>query len=194
VGLIDPRVGKEFYAVVQLRKENTAGTMFNLVGFQTHLTFPEQRRVFRMIPGLENAEFLRYGVMHRNTYLNSPGLLRADYSMCRRPEVFFAGRMTGVEGYVESAGSGLLAGINAANRVLGKDALICPEETMIGAMAAYVSKGTTGSFAPMNANFGIIAPLGYKVKGGKVARYTVYAERALAAIKNFGQNPDGEEK
>ena len=123
-----------------------------------------------MIPGLENAEFLRYGVMHRNTYLNSPGLLQADYSMCSRPEVFFAGQMTGVEGYVESAGSGLLAGINAANRVLGKDAMICPEETMIGAMAAYVSRGGIGDFAPMNANFGLVPPLGYRVRGGKAAK------------------------
>ena len=188
VGLIDPRVGKEFYAVVQLRKENTAGTMFNLVGFQTHLTFPEQRRVFRMIPGLENAEFLRYGVMHRNTYLNSPGLLQADYSMCSRPEVFFAGQMTGVEGYVESAGSGLLAGINAANRVLGKDAMICPEETMIGAMAAYVSRGGIGDFAPMNANFGLVPPLGYRVRGGKAAKNEKLAERALLAIDALLQN------
>jgi len=182
VGLIDPRVGKEFYAVVQLRKENTAGTMFNLVGFQTHLTFPEQRRVFRMIPGLENAEFLRYGVMHRNTYLNSPGLLCADYSMQSRPTVFFAGQMTGVEGYVESAGSGLLAGINAANRVLGREALICPEETMLGAMAAYVSRGGIGDFAPMNANFGLVPPLGYRVRGGKSAKNEKLAQRALEAI------------
>ena len=182
VGLIDPRVGKESYAVVQLRKENREGTMFNLVGFQTHLTFPEQRRVFRMIPGLENAEFLRYGVMHRNTYLNSPGMLDNTYAMNTRPDVFFAGQMTGVEGYVESAGSGLLAGINAANRALGKDKLILPPETMMGAMADYVSRGGTGDFAPMNANFGIVTPLGYRVKGGKVAKNEKLAERALAII------------
>ena len=182
VGLIDPRVGREAYAVVQLRKENTAGTMFNLVGFQTHLTFPEQRRVFRMIPGLENAEFLRYGVMHRNTYLNSPDVLNADYSMRTRPTLFFAGQMTGVEGYVESAGSGLVAGINAARRAQGSDALIFPEETMLGAMAAYVSRGGVGAFAPMNANFGIIPPLGYRVKGGKAAKNEKLAERALEAI------------
>ena len=182
VGLIDPRVGKESYAVVQLRKENTAGTMFNLVGFQTHLTFPEQRRVFRMIPGLENAEFLRYGVMHRNTYLNSPALLDADYSMRNRPSIFFAGQMTGVEGYVESAGSGLLAGINAANRLLGKARLICPEETMLGAMAAYVSRGGIGDFSPMNANFGLVPPLGYRVRGGKAAKNEKLAQRALEAI------------
>ena len=182
VGLIDPRVGEESYAVVQLRKENREGTMFNLVGFQTHLTFPEQRRVFRMIPGLENAEFLRYGVMHRNTYLNSPGMLDNTYAMVERPNVFFAGQMTGVEGYVESAGSGLLAGINAANRALGKDKLALPAETMLGAMADYVSRGGTGDFAPMNANFGIVTPLGYRVKGGKVAKNEKLAERALAII------------
>ena len=182
VGLIDPRVGKESYAVVQLRKENREGTMFNLVGFQTHLTFPEQRRVFRMIPGLENAEFLRYGVMHRNTYLNSPGLLDNTYAMNARPDVFFAGQMTGVEGYVESAGSGLLAGINAAHRALGKDKLALPAETMLGAMADYVSRGGTGDFAPMNANFGIVTPLGYRVKGGKVAKNEKLAERALSII------------
>ena len=182
VGLIDPRVGKEAYAVVQLRKENTAGTMFNLVGFQTHLTFPEQRRVFRMIPGLENAEFLRYGVMHRNTYLQSPGLLAADYSMLKSPNTFFAGQMTGVEGYVESAGSGLVAGINAAKRALGEEALIFPEETMLGAMAAYVSRGGVGAFTPMNTNFGIVPPLGYRVKGGKAAKNEKLAERALAML------------
>ena len=182
VGLIDPRVGEEFYAVVQLRKENREGTMFNLVGFQTHLTFPEQRRVFRMIPGLENAEFLRYGVMHRNTYLNSPGLLDNTYAMVARPDVFFAGQMTGVEGYVESAGSGLLAGINAANRALSKDKLILTEETMLGAMAGYVSHGGVGSFTPMNANFGIVNPLGYRVKGGKAVKNEKLAERALGII------------
>ena len=182
VGLIDPRVGEESYAVVQLRKENREGTMFNLVGFQTHLTFPEQRRVFRMIPGLENAEFLRYGVMHRNTYLNSPGMLDNTYAMVERPNVFFAGQMTGVEGYVESAGSGLLAGINAANRALGKDKLALPAETMLGAMADYVSRGGVGDFAPMNANFGIVTPLGYRVKGGKIAKNEKIAERALAII------------
>ena len=182
VGLIDPRVGKESYAVVQLRKENREGTMFNLVGFQTHLTFPEQRRVFRMIPGLENAEFLRYGVMHRNTYLNSPDILDNTYAMNMRPDVFFAGQMTGVEGYVESAGSGLLAGINAANRALGKDKLVLSAETMLGAMADYVSRGGTGAFAPMNANFGIVTPLGYRVKGGKAAKNEKLAERALSII------------
>ncbi len=183
VGLIDPRVGKEFYAVVQLRKENKEGTMYNLVGFQTHLTFPEQRRVFRLIPGLENAEFLRYGVMHRNTYLNSPGLLGADYAMISRPNVYFAGQMTGVEGYVESAASGLIAGINAARRAKGMEALILPRTTMIGAMAQYVQNGSVGSFVPMNANFGIIQMPEKRVKGGKAARNAVIAETAVATIQ-----------
>lgn len=178
VGLVDPRVGHEAYAVVQLRKENAEGSMFNLVGFQTHLTFPEQRRVFRMIPGLENAEFLRYGIMHRNTYMNSPGLLSAYYSMIKRPEVFFAGQMTGVEGYVESAGSGLIAGVNAARLALGLEQVIFPRTMMIGAMADYVSRGSVGDFVPMNANFGIIQPLEKRVKGGKLAKYEVYAQRS----------------
>ncbi|MBR0443255.1 MAG: methylenetetrahydrofolate--tRNA-(uracil(54)-C(5))-methyltransferase (FADH(2)-oxidizing) TrmFO [Clostridia bacterium] len=185
VGLVDPRVGKEAYAVVQLRRENAEGTMFNLVGFQTHLTFPEQKRVFRMIPGLENAEFLRYGVMHRNTYLNSPGLLDATYAMISRPDVFFAGQMTGVEGYVESAGSGLIAGRNAALRARGLDKQVFPRETMLGAMAAYVSEGSVqgkGNFVPMNANFGIIPSLGERVKGGKIAKYERYSARALEAL------------
>ena len=185
VGLIDPRVGKESYAVVQLRKENKEGSMYNLVGFQTHLTFPEQRRVFRMIPGLENAEFLRYGVMHRNTYLSSPGLLGADYAMLERPNVYFAGQMTGVEGYVESAGSGLVAGINAARRAKGQQPLIFPRTTMIGAMALYVQNGSVGSFVPMNANFGIIEMPAKKVKGGKAARNQVIADTAIATIKEM---------
>ena len=186
VGLEDPKTGKEPYAVVQLRKENAEGSMYNLVGFQTHLTFPEQRRVFRMIPGLENAEFLRYGIMHRNTYLNSPEILSPDYSMKNRPNVFFAGQMTGVEGYVESAGSGLVAGINAAKRALGEETLTFPPKTMIGSMAAYVSRGgISGKFTPMNANFGLMPPLDHKVKGGKVARYEVVAARSLEEIDKF---------
>ena len=185
VGLVDKRTGKESYAVVQLRRENAEGTMYNLVGFQTHLTFPEQRRVFGMIPGLENAEFLRYGVMHRNTYLNSPGLLAADYSMINNPEVFFAGQMTGVEGYIESTGSGFVAGLNAAMRVLGKEPVIFPATTMIGAMARYVEMGGNSDFVPMNANFGIVEPLPNRVKGGKVARYEVIAARALEEIEKL---------
>ncbi|MBO4309378.1 MAG: methylenetetrahydrofolate--tRNA-(uracil(54)-C(5))-methyltransferase (FADH(2)-oxidizing) TrmFO [Clostridia bacterium] len=185
VGLTDPRTGKEAYAVVQLRRENEEGTMFNLVGFQTHLTFPEQRRVFRLIPGLENAEFLRYGVMHRNTYLQSPGVLAPTYAVKTRPDVFFAGQMTGVEGYVESAGSGFVAGINAARRAEGAEAFVFPEEIMLGAMAAYVSRGGVGEFVPMNANFGIIKPLDVRVKGGKSARNERLAERSLDVVSTI---------
>lgn len=185
VGLVDKRTGKESYAVVQLRKENAEGTMYNLVGFQTHLTFPEQKRVFRLIPGLENAEFMRYGIMHRNTYLNSPELLEADYSMRENPNIFFAGQMTGVEGYIESTGSGFVAGLNAAMRVLGKDPIIFPRTTMIGAMAHYIRNGGNSDFVPMNANFGIVEPLPNRVKGGKVARYEVVAARALEEIEKI---------
>ena len=182
VGLVDPRTNKESFAVVQLRKENKEGTMYNIVGFQTHLTFPEQRRVFRMIPGLENAEFLRYGIMHRNTYLNSPGLLKNDYSMIKNENIFFAGQMTGVEGYIESAGSGLVAGINAAARALGEEGVFFPETTMIGSMANYVQNGSMSKFVPMNANFGIVKPLEYRVKGGKSTKNEVISNRALEAI------------
>ncbi len=186
VGLPDPKTGKEPYAAVQLRRENTDGTMYNLVGFQTHLAFPEQRRVFSMIPGLENAEFLRYGVMHRNTYIDSPGVLSNDYSMKNHPNVFFAGQITGVEGYVESAASGLYAGINAALRVLGHEPFVLSDETMTGAMANYVSVGSASkNFQPMNANYGIVAPLGYKVKGGKRARNEEYSKRAIERIKEI---------
>ena len=183
VGLVDKRTGKESYAVVQLRKENREGTMYNLVGFQTHLTFPEQRRVIRLIPGLENAEFLRYGIMHRNTYLNSPGLLGADYAMLKRPDVFFAGQMTGVEGYVESAGSGFVAGLNAARRVLGEEPILFPRTMMLGAMAHYVRDGGNGAFVPMNANFGIVEPLPQRVKGGKLVKYQILSDRSLAAVE-----------
>ena len=186
VGLPDPETGREYYAVVQLRRENAAGTMYNLVGFQTHLAFPEQKRVFGMIPGLGGAEFLRYGVMHRNTYINSPGVLSRTYSLGKRPALYFAGQMTGVEGYVESAASGLYAGINAARRALGMDDLVFPPETMIGAMGEYVSVGAvSGDFQPMNANFGIIAPLPARVKGGKRARNEAYAERAVEAVSEI---------
>ena len=186
VGLVDKRTGEEAYAVVQLRKENKEGTMYNLVGFQTHLAFPEQKRVFSMIPGLEEAEFLRYGIMHRNTYLNSPGTLGRDYAMIEKPDIFFAGQMTGVEGYIESTGSGFIAGVNAARRALGEEPIIFPETTMIGAMANYISVGNmSGNFVPMNANFGIVPPLGYKVRGGKVAKYEVVADRALTALSEI---------
>ena len=187
VGLIDKRVGKEAYAVVQLRKENCEGTMYNLVGFQTHLTFPEQRRVFRMIPGLENAEFLRYGVMHRNTYLNSPDRLDERYRLISSGDngIYFAGQMTGVEGYIESTGSGLVAGINAAREALGEEPIYFPKKTMLGAMASYVAHGGNSAFAPMNANFGIIEPLPARVKGGKAAKNQALAERALACIEEI---------
>ena len=188
VGLVDKRTGEEAYAVVQLRRENAEGTMYNLVGFQTHLTFPEQKRVFSMIPGLENAEFLRYGIMHRNTYIDSPKYLDADYSLRSDPNIFFAGQMTGVEGYIESAGSGFVAGVNAAMRALGEEKVIFPGTTMLGAMAQYVSTGNlSGNFVPMNANFGIVEPLGYRVKGGKVAKYEVIAKRSLDEIPAFAE-------
>lgn len=183
VGLTDPRTGAEPYAAVQLRAENREKTMFNIVGFQTNLTFPEQRRVFGMIPGLQNAEFLRYGVMHRNTYINSPGFLGADYGVLSRPGLYFAGQMTGVEGYIESTGSGFVAGVNAARRASGIEPLIFPDTTELGAMAKYVSGAETKDFQPMNANFGIIAPITEKVRGGKRKRYEYYAERALKDIK-----------
>ena len=184
-GLPDPKTGKEYYAVVQLRQENAEKTMYNIVGFQTHLTFGEQKRVFRMIPGLENAEFLRYGVMHRNTFIDSPRLLSADYSLRNNPDIFFAGQITGVEGYVESAASGLAAGINAANRALGKSSLIFPRETVIGSMAAYVSDASVTKFQPMNANFGLVLPLEAKVKGGKRARHEELASRSIEKMKDF---------
>ena len=183
VGLPLPKTGEDAFATVQLRRENKEGTMYNIVGFQTHLTFGEQKRVFSMIPGLENAEFFRYGVMHRNTYINSPGKLTPAYSMREHKNLFFAGQMTGVEGYVESASSGFVAGINAAMLALGKEPVIFPRETEIGALASYVSEGGVSShFQPMNANFGIIAPLDKKVKGGKKARNEVYAKRSLEII------------
>lgn len=185
VGLPYPGTDREPYAVVQLRAENAAGTMYNLVGFQTHLTFGEQKRVFGMIPGLENAEFLRYGVMHRNTYLNSSKLLSADYSLMKSPDIFFAGQMTGVEGYIESTSSGWLAGVNAARRALGLEPAVPERKTVIGALAGYVSDRTVTNFQPMNANFGIVDPLGYRVKGGKTAKNEALAKRALDCIDTF---------
>ena len=183
VGLPVPETGEDAFATVQLRRENKEGTMYNIVGFQTHLTFGEQRRVFGLIPGLQNAEFFRYGVMHRNTYLNSPKHLTNLYSMREYPNLFFAGQMTGVEGYIESTSSGFVAGINAALRALGKEPLVFPKETEVGALAAYVSEGgISSSFQPMNANFGIIAPFDKKIKGGKKCRNEAYAARSLEII------------
>ena len=164
-GLKDPATGEEPYAVVQLRRDNAQGSIYNLVGFQTHLKFGEQKRVFSMIPALRNAEYLRYGVMHRNTYLDSPRLLDRYYRLKSQPRVAFAGQMTGVEGYVESAASGFLAGVELARRLRGMEPLDLPRETAIGALALYISDGTVEKFQPMNVNFGIITPLGYRVKG-----------------------------
>ncbi|MCC8181632.1 MAG: methylenetetrahydrofolate--tRNA-(uracil(54)-C(5))-methyltransferase (FADH(2)-oxidizing) TrmFO [Clostridiales bacterium] len=182
VGLTDPR-RPDFrpYAVVQLRKDNALGTVYNMVGFQTHLTWPEQRRVFSMIPGLEQAEFLRYGVMHRNTYLHSPGLLNRYYQVIEQPRLTFAGQITGVEGYVESAASGLLAGAELARRVLGEPPIDFPQETALGALGYYVSDTSIVNFQPMNINFGIIPPLGYRVKG-KRNKNAALAQRSLAAL------------
>ena len=165
VGLRDPRTGKDNYAVVQLRRDNADGTIYNLVGFQTHLTWGEQKRVFSMIPALKNAEFVRYGVMHRNTYLNSPHLLDRYYRLKSDPRISFAGQMTGVEGYVESAASGMLVGIETAARLLELEPVNFPQETAIGALGLYISGGSVGDFQPMNINFGIMTPLGYRVKG-----------------------------
>ena len=164
-GLKDPRTGKEPYAVVQLRKDNVQGSIYNLVGFQTHLRWPEQKRVFSMIPALREAEFVRYGVMHRNTYLNSPRLLDRYYRLKSDPRICFAGQITGVEGYVESTASGFVAAVELANRLQGKPPVDFPQETALGALALYISNETVEQFQPMNVNFGIIPPLGYKVKG-----------------------------
>lgn len=181
VGLRDPRTGHRPWAVLQLRKENAGGTMYNLVGFQTNLKFGEQKRVFSMIPALKNAEFVRYGVMHRNTFLDSPRLLNADYSMRKRPDLFFAGQITGVEGYMESAGSGVLAGLNVARRLRGQDPLVLPRETMLGALAGYISDPSVKNFQPMGANFGVLPPLERPVRE-KRERYESLSTRALAAL------------
>lgn len=178
VGLRDPRTGHRPWAVVQLRKENAAGTMYNLVGFQTNLKFGEQKRVFSLIPGLENAEFLRYGVMHRNSFLNGPVLLNPDFSMKKAPGIYFAGQITGVEGYMESAASGILAGINAANALLKQPQFLPPAYTMIGALCRYVSQSTAEQFQPMGANFGILPALNIKIKD-KRQRYMALAQRAM---------------
>ena len=183
VGLIDRRTGKRPYAVVQLRKENKAGTMYNLVGFQTNLKFGEQKRVFSMIPGLENAEFVRYGVMHRNSFIDSPKLLCSDYSLKSDSDIFFAGQITGVEGYIESAASGIMAGINVVRRIKGKAPMVLPHETMIGALTAYISGGCSGEFQPMGCNMGILPELPERIKDKKV-KYAAYADRSLAALKN----------
>jgi len=181
VGLRNPRTGREDYAVVQLRRDDAEGTLYNLVGFQTHLTFGEQKRVFSMIPALREAEFVRWGVMHRNTYLDSPRLLDRYYRLREEPRIRFAGQMTGVEGYVESCASGLLAGLTLAAERLSLPAPDFPRETAIGALGYYISQGSVGDFQPMNVNFGIIQPLGYRVRG-KRNRNAALSERALTAV------------
>lgn len=182
VGLRDPATGKEPYAVVQLRRDNLEGSIYNLVGFQTHLTFPEQKRVFSMIPALKDAEFVRYGVMHRNTYLDSPRLLDRYYRCLGKPQIAFAGQITGVEGYVESAASGLLCGIETALRILDRPPLDLPDTTATGALALYISNRSVSDFQPMNVNFGIMRGLEYRVKGGRKNRRRELAERALREI------------
>ena len=182
VGLTDPRTGHRPWAVVQLRKENEQGSLLNLVGFQTNLKFGEQQRVFRMIPGLEQAEFMRYGVMHRNTFLNSPTLLNADYSVRTRPNLFFAGQITGVEGYMESASSGILAGINALRRLRGECSLVLPEDTMTGALSRHVAESVSGDFQPMGANFGVLPSIEPHIRDKK-ERYKALAERGLSSLE-----------
>ncbi|MBA0948941.1 FADH(2)-oxidizing methylenetetrahydrofolate--tRNA-(uracil(54)-C(5))-methyltransferase TrmFO [Enterococcus gallinarum] len=182
VGLEDPKTGKWPYAVIQLRQDNAAASLYNIVGFQTHLKWGEQKRVFRMIPGLEQAEFVRYGVMHRNSFMNSPELLQQTYQSRKRDDLFFAGQMTGVEGYVESAASGLVAGINAAKLAKGEEPIIFPQETTIGSMAYYITHAEGKHFQPMNANFGLLPELPERIKDKK-SRYEALANRALTALE-----------
>jgi methylenetetrahydrofolate--tRNA-(uracil-5-)-methyltransferase len=184
VGLVDPRTGKQPFAVVQLRQDNSAGTLYNLVGFQTHLKWGEQKRIFRMIPGLENAEFVRYGVMHRNTFINSPKVLKPTYQFRGRDDLFFAGQMTGVEGYVESAASGLIAGINAARLAMGQEPVVFPHETAIGSLAHYITTADPDNFQPMNANFGLLPPLPQRIRSKKERNLKI-AERALERLHAF---------
>lgn len=183
-GLPDPKTGKEPYAVLQLRRDNSEGTLYNLVGFQTNLKFGEQKRVFSMIPGLKNAEFVRYGVMHRNTYINSPALLDDDYSMLTNSRIFFAGQITGVEGYVESASSGLVAGINAARKIKGMETVYFPPSTCTGALIKYITDRENKKFQPMNANFGIIEWNRIKIKNKK-ERYEYISSLALSALEKI---------
>lgn len=187
VGLIDPKTEKEAYAVVQLRQDNEEGTMYNIVGFQTHLKWPEQKRVFGLIPGLENAKFLRYGVMHRNTFINSPKLLDSTYRMRSNPNIYFAGQITGVEGYIESASSGMVAGINAAIRVLGKKEALFPRTTATGALSNYVSDKTVKDFQPMNVNFGLMEGLEIRIKDKRKKNYEI-SQRALNVIRQISED------
>lgn len=183
VGLVDPNTGHRPWACVQLRRENSKGTMFNLVGFQTNLKFGEQKRVFTMIPGLENAQFVRYGVMHRNSFLNSPTLLNSDFSLRTKPNLFFAGQITGVEGYMESASSGIIAGINAVRKAEGKDSFVPNDVTMIGALCDYISDESVKNFQPMGANFGVLPTIEPKIRDKK-ERYASLAARALESLDN----------
>lgn len=184
VGLDHPETGAKAYAVVQLRQDNAAATLYNIVGFQTHLKWPEQQRVFRMIPGLENAEFVRLGVMHRNTYIHSPKVLEQTLQLKSRPRLFFAGQITGVEGYVESAASGLMAGINAARLACGKQPFIFPEDTAHGALCHYITHAEGKNFQPMNVNFGLLPPLGQKIRDKKLKNKMI-ADRALESLEKF---------
>lgn len=184
VGLVNPHTGTLPHAVVQLRQDNAAGTLYNLVGFQTHLKWGEQKRVFSMIPGLENAEFVRYGVMHRNTFINSPKLLSPTYQLKQRPTLFFAGQMTGVEGYVESAASGLIAGINAARAYQEREGIVFPEDTALGSMARYVTNAAVEHFQPMNANFGLFPKLETRYRK-KAEKNEALAHRALDSLRSF---------
>ncbi|WP_394174996.1 FADH(2)-oxidizing methylenetetrahydrofolate--tRNA-(uracil(54)-C(5))-methyltransferase TrmFO [Guptibacillus hwajinpoensis] len=184
VGLEDPRTGKRPYAVVQLRQDNASGTLYNIVGFQTHLKWGPQKEVIRLIPGLENADIVRYGVMHRNTFINSPNLLKATYQYKERENLFFAGQMTGVEGYVESAASGLIAGFNAARFMNNEEPVVFPEETALGSLANYITTANPDNFQPMNANFGLFPPLETRIKSKKERNETI-ANRALETIQNF---------
>lgn len=189
VGLVDPSTGHRPWACVQLRRENSQGSMFNLVGFQTNLKFPEQRRVFSMIPGLENAEFVRYGVMHRNSFIDSPRLLNSDFSLRKNNRIFFAGQITGVEGYMESAGSGILAGINAVRSARGEDSFVPDECTMLGALCSYISDESVKNFQPMGANFGVLPPIEPKIRDKK-ERYTALADRAINSLKRSLEKND----
>lgn len=182
VGLIDPHTGRRPWANIQLRKENAAGTLYNIVGFQTNLKFGEQKRVFSMIPGLEHAEFVRYGVMHRDTFMDSPRLLTKALSLKSEPRIFFAGQFTGVEGYTESAATGILAGINAARFAKGEEPLVLPPETMLGALISYITDESVGNFQPMGANMGILPPLEKKIRH-KDERYAALAQRAIAGLE-----------
>lgn len=187
VGLPDPRTGKEPYAVVQLRQDDGAATLYNIVGFQTHLKFGEQKRVFSLIPGLENAEFARYGVMHRNTFLCSPRLLNHGYQLKREPRIFFAGQITGVEGYIESTASGLVAALAAWAYLSGKELPDFTQETAVGALSHYISSGSGKNFQPMNINFGIMEPVSARVKGGKQAKNLALSQRAITHIKDISE-------